>query len=342
VSAALAQFHAKGNADGSFGSIGLDAMARLLAVCCAVLLLVPADAGAVSHRGATPTRGDFAGRVSIGGGRQLYLKCRGMGRPTVMLEAGLRNTGDVWSAPAGEGDTRTMVYQGVSRFTRVCAYDRPGTTLPPNEVSRSSPVPMPRTTTDTAADLHRLLVAARLPGPFVLVGHSTGGLIVRRFAAAHPRDVAGLVEVDAIAEGIQPLLEPDWWPLYNEHALIEAPPEIASYPDLETIAFEASFAQMRQAEAKSPLRPVPLVVLSHRKPFDLPATLPPDFSPILERAWRTIQDQLAHLVPGAQHVIATHSGHYIQIDQPGLVRAAIKRVVNAVRAGRRTAIPQPR
>jgi hypothetical protein len=51
---------------GSFGRIGLDAMARLLAVCCAVLLLLPAGAGGVSHRGAISTRGDFAGRVSIG------------------------------------------------------------------------------------------------------------------------------------------------------------------------------------------------------------------------------------------------------------------------------------
>jgi pimeloyl-ACP methyl ester carboxylesterase len=326
---------------GSLVRIGLEAMARLLAVCCAVVSLLPADAVAVSHRGATPTGGDFAGQVSIGRGRALYLMCRGRGRPTVMLEAGLRNRGDIWSTPADEGDKRTMVYQGVSQFTRVCAYDRPGTTLGANEFSRSTPVAMPRTTTDAANDLRRLLVAAHLPGPYVLVGHSTGGLIVRRFAAAHPRDVAGVVEVDAFAEGIQPLLEPDWWPLYNEKALIEAPPQLASYPDLETIDFTASFAQMRQAQARSPLPRLPLVVLSHRKHFVLPASLPAEFSPILERAWRAMQDQLAHLVPGAQHVIATHSGHYIQLDQPGLVRANIKRVVNDVRAGRHTATPQP-
>jgi len=195
---------------------------------------------------------------------------------------------------------------------------------------------MLRTTTDAANDLHRLLRAAHLRGPYVLVGHSTGGLIIRRFAAAHPRDVAGMVEVDAIAEGIQPLLEPDWWPLYSAKALIAAPPEYASYTDLETIDFAASFAQMRRAQADSPLRRLPLVVLSHVKPFELPAGFPPDFSPVLERAWRTIQNQLARLVPGAQHVVATHSGHYLQLDQPGLVRVAIKRVIRAVREGRRT------
>jgi len=95
---------------------------------------------------------------------------------------------------------------------------------------------------------------------------------------------------------------------------------------------------MRQAERVSPLRHIPLVVLSHTQPFALPDTLPPEFGPILEQAWSTMQDQLANLVPGAQHVIARRSGHYIQIDQPGLVRAAVKRVVKDVRAGRRTAV----
>ena len=307
---------------------------RLLVVTLALLLLVP---GAAAGK-ATPSHGSFAGKVPIGGGRELYLKCRGTESPTVLLEAGLRNTADVWSTPADASDKRTMVYQGVSRFTRVCAYDRPGTTLPPNEFSRSTPVRQPRTTTDTANDLHRLLAAAHLKGPFVLVGHSTGGLIIRRFAAAHPRDVAGMVEVDAIAEGIMPLLEPDWWPQYNAQALVAPPPSLASYKDLETIDFTASFAQMRQAERVSPLRHIPLVVLSHTQPFALPDTLPPEFGPILEQAWSTMQDQLANLVPGAQHVIAQHSGHYIQIDQPGLVRAAIKRVVKDVRAGRHTAV----
>jgi pimeloyl-ACP methyl ester carboxylesterase len=315
-------------------------MARLVALCgLLLLLLVPATAGAAERR-ATPTHGTFAGRVAIGGGRQLYLMCRGTGRPTVILEAGLRNTGAIWSTPADRNDKRTMVFQGVSRFTRVCAYDRPGTTLGGGdalETSKSTPVPMPRTTTDAANDLHRLLAVTHLPGPYVVVGHSTGGLIIRRFAAAHPGDVAGMVEVDAIAEGIQPLLEPDWWPQYNAQALVAAPPELASYKDLETIDFTASFAQMRQAERVSPLRQIPLVVLSHTMPFALPDTLPPEFSPILEKAWSTAQDQLAHLVSGAQYVIATHSGHYIQIDQPVLVRAAVKRVVADVRAGRRRA-----
>jgi len=76
----------------------------------------------------------------------------------------------------------------------------------------------------------------------------------------------------------------------HEKALIEAPPQLASYPDLETIDFTASFAQMRRAQARSPLRRLPLVVLSHRKPFVLPAQPPARVLPHPRAAWRTIQD----------------------------------------------------
>ena len=73
-------------------------------------------------------RGAFAGAVGIGGGRSLYLECHGRGSPTVILEAGLRSRSDFWSERTEE--TRgTTVLPGVARSTRVCAYDRPGTTL---------------------------------------------------------------------------------------------------------------------------------------------------------------------------------------------------------------------
>ena len=157
----------------------------------------------------------------------------------------------------------------------------------------------------------------------MVVGHSTGGLIIRRFAAAHPRAVAGMVEVDAIAEGVQTLLGPDW-PAYDE-LLVAVPPALASYSELEAIDFNASFAQIRQADRRRPLRPMPLVVLSHGRPFALPDDVPPGFGPALERAWSGTQDQLARLVPGAQHVVAMRSGHDIELDQPALVRAAVKR-----------------
>jgi pimeloyl-ACP methyl ester carboxylesterase len=278
-----------------------------------------------------PASGDFAGRVDIGGGRKLYLECRGRGRPTVILEAGLRNRADIWSVQDEEGTKRQTVFPGVARFTRVCAYDRPGTTLGTDKFSRSDPVSMPRTAKDAVADLHALLRAAKIPGPYVLVGHSTGGLIVRLYASTYPNQVAGLVLVDAISERMRTALTPAQWELYTRRLLIQAPPELASYPDLETIDFEASFDQMRRAAAARPLRPMPLVVLSKDHPFDLPPDLPKEFANAVEQAWKAGQDQLAALLPNARHVVDTNSGHYIQVEQRQLVIQAIRQVVEAVR-----------
>jgi hypothetical protein len=107
---------------------------------------------------------------------------------------------------------------------------------------------------------------------------------------------------------------------------------VLNYSEVEILALEPSAAQMRQAQADTPLRPMPFVVLSHSRTLPNPFGMPPEF-PIdaLESAFQDSQDMLAKLVPGAKHVIAAKSGHYIQIDQPRLVTAAIHRVVRKVR-----------
>src|SRR5437763_1493607 len=130
---------------------------------------------------ATPTtRTDFTGLVDIGG-RKMYLECRGRGNPIVILESGYRNDADIWSAQGLPG--AMMVLPGVSALTRVCAYDRPGTILDNTHLGRSNPVPMPRTAQDVSTDFRALLQAANIPGPYVLVGHSLGGLFVRLYAS---------------------------------------------------------------------------------------------------------------------------------------------------------------
>jgi pimeloyl-ACP methyl ester carboxylesterase len=143
----------------------------------------------------TARAGDFTQRVAIDGGRQFYLECRGTGSPTVVLEAGSGNSGGIWSqVPAGPGEA---VLPAVARFTRVCAYDRPGTYLLPDVLSRSDPVAMPRSARDIVLDLHALLRAADVPGPYILVGHSFGGMVARLYATTYPRRIAGLVSIDA-------------------------------------------------------------------------------------------------------------------------------------------------
>jgi pimeloyl-ACP methyl ester carboxylesterase len=113
-------------------------------------------------------------------GHRLHLHCTGSGNPAVVLEPGLGEISSMfgWIAPA------------VARDTRVCVYDRAGR-------GWSEPAVGPQDGVQIATDLHTLLDRAHIPGPYVLAGHSFGGLYVRTFAARYPHQVAGLVLLDA-------------------------------------------------------------------------------------------------------------------------------------------------
>jgi pimeloyl-ACP methyl ester carboxylesterase len=302
----------------------------------ALLLGLPIPAVAQSTPEAassTMASGDFAGLVDIGSGRKMYLMCRGEGSPTVILEAGAGNDADVWDTvglpPFSE---QTAVLPGVASFTRVCAYDRPGTILDldPDHRSRSDPVPMPRTAGDIVADLHALLTVAAIPGPYVLAAHSFGGLVVRLYAATYPNEVVGLVLVDAAHEDYYAAMRDTLTPEQRAQQTRQeeqGPPELADYSDRERLDPDASAAQMREAAAASPLRPLPLVVLTHGRPWDWPLGYPA----ALEAVWLPLQKELAALVPDGRLVVAEQSGHFIPGDQPELVIAAIQEVVEAVR-----------
>lgn len=278
-------------------------------------------------RSATAPAGDFEGLVDIGNGRSLFLTCRGSGSPTVLLEAGAGNDARIWDQVALPPDSVSeAVFPAVAQFTRVCAYDRPGTLLDDTHHSRSDPVTERRSAAEMVADLHALIEAADLQGPFVMAGHSFGGLIVRLYAYTFPADVAGLVLIDAAHEdyyaGLQALLTPEQWIAANELPGREA------YPELESIDVPTSAAQVIAAEEIAPLRQMPVIVLTHGLGFGFPDEYP---AAEIESIWRTAQERLAVLVPGTRLIVATESGHYIQIDQPDLVVGAIRAVVEAVR-----------
>ncbi len=295
-------------------------IAASLAACLAAAAPAHADAPAAA------AAADFAGRVQIHGGRSLYLECRGSGRPTVILASGYGNGADVWNM-LDPGVRRPPVLAGVARHARVCAYDRPNAYLQTERPGRSDPVAQPRTAADAVAELRALLRAAHLRGPYVLVGHSLGGLFTRLFASTYPRQVAGLVLVDATYEGLRDLFPPAQWAALARSSLEPVPGLV---PPVELFDQERSFDQMLRAKAARPLRrTLPLTVLSHGLPAELPPGLPPDFpdAATLERASRSAQDELAMLLPSARHVIARRSGHYIHTAQPGLVIDAVRRVL---------------
>jgi pimeloyl-ACP methyl ester carboxylesterase len=292
--------------------------------------------------GAVTMQRDFAGLVDIGGGRHLYLECHGQGSPTVVLEMGYRGSARYWTDDLRQPRMpRTMVLPGVAGFTRVCAYDRPGTAAAPYEdpddvrISRSDAVPQPRTAPEMVANLHALLQAAAVPGPYVFVGHSLGGLFTRLYASTYPEEVVGMVQVDAYSERLETLMTPTQWQglvRLNREGGSDMVVAIPGYGDLETVPFGANNAVMRQAVAASPLRPMPLAVLGHGVPFAI-AEPPAGFTSTdeVEAVLQAANADLATLVPQARFIVAGESGHDIHQDQPALVIEAIRQVVEGVR-----------
>ena len=258
-------------------------------------------------------KGRHSGWFDIGG-RRLFLRCTGHGSPTVVFEGGLTHD---WF----------QLQNQVAPFTRVCSYDHPN-----GPWSRSDPAPTPRTARAFVADLHALLQVAGVPGPYVLAGHSNGGLYTLMYASTHPRQVAGLVLIDAVHPAyhkrtlamFKSLVPPDVWEALRQQAMA-VPHRLL---DPERVDIWTSERQTRVALRRSPIRPMPLVVLTHGHP-DEPGG---PFVEQEEELWRQLQRELAQLVPGSRHVI-TQSGHNIHQEQPELVLDAIRDVVLAVRAG---------
>jgi pimeloyl-ACP methyl ester carboxylesterase len=291
-----------------------------LSTSALVLALVSCSPGDPAR--GSGSSGDFRGPIEIGHGRHLYLECHGKGGPTVILESGYHNSSDPWNqSDAAAPAVGPAVLPALSGSHRVCAYDRPGTLRnsdPPTLSDRSSPVVMPRTAQDAVGDLHALLAAAHLPGPYLLVGHSLGGLFARLYAQTYPDQVCGVVFVDAFGIEIPNLLGPDW-PAYRQ-ALDEPLPQFADSSAFEVIDIEKSVAQVAAAPA---FPPIPTVVLTRTEPFVIPPTVPAEQGARLEQAWREAASDLVALVPQTPHMVATGSDHFIQIRQPDLVVAAV-------------------
>ncbi len=278
--------------------------------------------------------------VDIGEVR-LHLRCAGEGSPTVVLEAGTGPAASiVW----------TDVQPSIAEFARVCSYDRAG-------LMWSDQASGPRDSRRIATELHALLSAADVPPPYVLVGHSIGGVHIRVFTHRFPDEVVGLVFVDsshpdhwrrfppelarlmrlpARARFLGPLLaQTGVLRLSGGLALGKLPPDVAavtnaylphSVPTLlaESEAQEESMSQAREAGA---LDSLPLIVLSAGR--DPKTPLQAQFRAV----WAELQEELASLSSNVDHRVVEDSDHFIQFDAPEAVIAAVRDVVMAVRTG---------
>ncbi|HEY6555915.1 MAG TPA: alpha/beta hydrolase [Polyangiaceae bacterium] len=245
------------------------------------------------------------------GSLSLHLICEGSGSPPVVLDSGLGNDAAAWS----------RVQPEVARFARVCSYDRAG-------LGASSPAPRPHSNTQMARELRSLLRAAKVAPPYVLVGHSMGGVNVQLLAKAHPKDVAGMVLVDTMTSD-QPAR---FWALIPQSHLDEFRTGLRKLP--EGIDFDTLAKGLTESKA-SPgwLHDKPLVVLTRGKEEGFPGASDQLKAQMLS-AWQSAQAELPLFSSNRAHIVAKQSGHFIQHDNPALVVAAVSEVVMSVRSRR--------
>ncbi|MBV8475682.1 MAG: alpha/beta hydrolase [Acidobacteria bacterium] len=288
--------------------------------------------------------------VDVGGFR-LNLNCLGAGSPTVVLDSGLGLPAAEWS----------LVEPDVAEFTRVCSYDRAG-------YGWSNVGPFPRTSAQISHELHNLLKNARVRPPYVLVGHSFGGYNVRVYTREYPDEVAGIVLVEAAHEDefellpgqfraadqkrlrwlhrLQPFV-PMLIHLGVERLFLRAEPSygIASdvleemrYLELSSKSFDSMLGELdampqsiSEVRSSGSVGKRPLLVLSGAKAGqDLPESLDRE---AFRRIWMgELQSRLALLSIHGGQVLVPDAGRLIPLKQPQAVTAAVKEIVDQIRA----------
>jgi pimeloyl-ACP methyl ester carboxylesterase len=253
---------------------------------------------------ATKSSGPLTDQLVDIGGRRLHVSCSGAGSPTVILEAGLGDPLTTWKG----------VQPGVAEVTRVCAYDRAGL-----GTSDKDPRPEFRTSRAIVEDLSRLLSAAAISGPYVLVGHSLGGAHLRLYASRFPKDIVGMVLVDSSHEDQTARFKATGAPM----------PLLVAGENSERADMQASLDEVGQVPWRAD---IPLVVLSHgRTVADAVPNITKEQAARIEAAWADLQRDLAGRSSQGRLVIAQKSGHYVHAEEPELVIQANREVVAAAR-----------
>lgn len=278
----------------------------LIAVAASGLLLAGCGGGASgadSSLSGSSTRaapgGDLDRVVSIDGKRGLYVRCTGSGSPTVLMEGGDEDTSDSYA----------YAEPSISEFARTCVYDRAN-------LGRSDPAAGPRGLSDLVGDLEALLQAAKIPGPYVLVGTSGGGYISAGYAYEHPDEVAGIVFVEVPG------------PFRNPPRVIVEETDPNNPSNIE----RRDYLQVEKDAwaARKRIGDIPITIISNEY-----STAEINASPFPSEARgmrRNVSDQKGWLVlsPRAKQMVV-HTGHAVEEADPQLV---IDAILDVAKAGR--------
>lgn len=291
---------------------------RAFPICFVLGVLAAGGAFAASSDTGT-LKGDFDV-----GGRTIHLSCEGTGNPVVVVDAGMG------TAPAEDQGWQRIAHR-VATVTTVCLYDRAGLG------ASAKPPAGPHTSADSANDLHAALLAARVPGPYLLVGHSIGGLHAQVFASRYPADTAGLVLVSST----HPDQTRTWLSLLpspapgEEKAVSEARAfltSMASDPtkNEEMLDFNTSAKQAKELRS---LGTKPVVVATHSPRFRMVPGLSEPIAVKLEDATQRMQKEFLSLSSNSHQNIAATAGHGLPHEAPDFVVDNILEGVRLARSG---------
>lgn len=270
--------------------------------------------GQLNARDSGSENADLLTRVDVGG-YALAIACTGAGYPTIVMEAGFDDSGASWS---------DELILKIARISRVCVYDRAGLGLSAHRPDRTD-------SGKIAADLHALLKGANVRPPFLMVGHSLGGMHVRVYTSVYPGEVVAVVLIDS-SHPDQYVLAQDRLSARDWEWLHRSVEQAYRDPSKEPFDWDRSRELTLRA---GNLGDRPLFVLSHDPAIHSECSgddcLTAAGNAIWEALWQELQINLTTLSSHSAREISAGSGHYVQHNNPDLIAATIGDVVREVR-----------
>ena len=282
-------------------------------------------------------------------GHRMHIICTGSGSPTIVLEAGLGNDALTWGG----------VQPVLSSTTRVCSYDRAG-------FGWSDALPAPRDADHVAAELHELLLQAKVTGPIVLMGHSMAGVYMRDYVTRYPADIVGIVFEDGstplqddnpVMKAMDSKAPPPWaLELLAKSAMSTGIPRLLGMCSQSIKGFDARAAKLQAEDIchtnvspmfdamdginrsgqetvhSGPYGALPILIISED-----PAQMTAVSSTDMANVWNQMQEDLKKLSTRSRRIIANGSTHYIHIDRAELIEKEVPLFIEQIRG----TAPQP-